>query len=351
MKNLKSFTVHKDDTIAHALSIIDKGALRIAVVVEDGIVIGTLNDGDIRRGLLKGCNLESLVSEIYNPSPTLCYENDTKQTIMQKALKKKVYQIPILNEKKELVDIIDFAKLFEKEERKNRVVLMAGGLGTRLEPLTKERPKPLLDVGRKPILETIIRNFEKNNFKDIVISVNYKSDMIKKYFGNGEKFGVSITYLEETQRLGTAGALSLLESTGEEPLFVMNADLLTNVDFSKLLEFHHSTNSKATMCVREYEFQVPYGVIEVEKSMITSIVEKPIQKFFVNAGIYVLNTEVLNLIPKNSYYDMPTLFEELIKNRERVSSFPIHEYWLDIGKMIDYHRANEEYAAIFEDVE
>jgi NDP-sugar pyrophosphorylase family protein len=131
----------------------------------------------------------------------------------------------------------------------------------------------------------------------------------------------------------------------------MNADLLTNVDFSKLLEFHHSTNSKATMCVREYEFQVPYGVIEVEKSTITSIVEKPIQKFFVNAGIYVLNTEVLNLIPKNSYYDMPTLFEELIKNRDVVSSFPIHEYWLDIGKMIDYHRANEEYATVFEDVE
>jgi dTDP-glucose pyrophosphorylase len=350
MKKLE-YTLHKKDTIVHALSIIDKGALRIAIVVEEGVVIGTLNDGDIRRGLLRGCSLESLVEDIYNPSPTLCYEHDSKQTIMQKALQNKVYQIPILNEKNELIDIIDFVKLFEKEERKNRVVLMAGGLGTRLKPLTNETPKPLLDVGRKPILETIIRNFEKNNFKDIVISVNYKSDMIKEYFGNGEKFGVSITYIEETQRLGTAGALSLLESVGEEPFFVMNADLLTNVDFSKLLEFHHSSNAKATMCVREYEFQVPYGVIEVEKSSIVSIVEKPIQKFFVNAGIYVLNPEVLELIPKNSYYDMPTLFEKLIQKRDVVSSFPIHEYWLDIGKMIDYNRANEEYFTIFEDAE
>jgi len=349
MKNLKKYTLHKEDTIVHALSIIDKGALRIAIVVEEDIVIGTLNDGDIRRGLLKGCSLESLVKDIYNSSPTLCYEYDSEQTIMQKALQNKVYQIPILNERHELTDIIDFVKLFEKEERKNRVVLMAGGLGTRLEPLTNEMPKPLLDVGRKPILETIISNFEKNNFKDIVISVNYKSDMIKEYFGNGEKFGVSITYIEETQRLGTAGALSLLEVLGEEPIFVMNADLLTNVDFSKLLEFHYNSGSKATMCVREYEFQVPYGVIEVEKSSIVSIVEKPIQKFFVNAGIYVLNPEVLKLIPKDSYYDMPTLFDELIQNKDIVSSFPIHEYWLDIGKMIDYNRANEEYFTVFED--
>jgi dTDP-glucose pyrophosphorylase len=347
MKDFNRYTVNKQDTIAQVLTVIDKGALRIAVVVEDGMVIGTLNDGDVRRGLLKGYGLDTIVSKIYNPSPTVCYENDSKQIIMQKALKNKVYQIPILNDKKELVDIIDFAKLFENETKTNKVVLMAGGLGTRLQPLTKDTPKPLLDVGRRPILETIISNFEKNNFREIIISVNYKSDMIKQHFGDGSKFGVNITYVEETKRLGTAGSLSLIEAIGDEPFIVMNADLLTNIDFSKLLEFHNNSNSKATMCVREYEFQVPYGVITVENHNVVSIVEKPVEKFFVNAGIYVLNTELLTLIPKDIFYDMPTLFEKIIQSGDTVSSFPIHEYWLDIGQMIDYNRANDEYQNIF----
>lgn len=347
MKNLTQYIVNKTHTISQALSIIDKGALRIAVVVENKKVLGTLNDGDIRRGLLKGYGLDTLVEDCYNPNATLCHVNDDKQTVMRKAVQKKVYQIPIVDDNNYLVDLIDFVNFFEEKGRDNKVLLMAGGLGTRLRPLTEDIPKSLLHVGGKPILETIIKNLSEQNFKEFVISVNYKADMIKAYFGDGLRFGVKISYLEEKQRLGTAGALSLIDSMGTEPFFVMNADLLTNVDFEKLLDFHKHSKSKATMCVREYEVQIPYGVIEVDKSDILSIVEKPVQKFFVNAGIYVLDADLIQKVPKNVFFDMPTLFENLITEKEKVSSFPIHEYWLDIGQLMDYERANAEYSNVF----
>lgn len=224
---------------------------------------------------------------------------------------------------------------------------MAGGLGTRLRPLTQDIPKPLLKVGNKPILETIIKNFANHGFVNITISLNYKGEMIKDYFGDGSNFGVNIDYVEENMRLGTAGALSLIENKPNEAFFVMNADLLTDVNFSHLLDFHSFSNSDATMCVREYEYQVPYGVIEVEESNVTSIVEKPIQKFFVNAGIYVLSPKVFDYIPKNEFYDMPTLFNTFIEKEKRVISFPIHEYWLDIGRMSDFEQAQSEYFRVF----
>lgn len=208
-------------------------------------------------------------------------------------------------------------------------------------------PKPLLQVGSKPILETIITNFAKHGFINITLSVNYKAEMIKEYFGDGSNFGVNIDYIEETKRLGTAGALSLIQNKPTEPFFVMNADLLTDVNFSHLLDFHSFGNSTATMCVREYDFQVPYGVIETNDGNITSIVEKPMHKFFVNAGIYVLSPKVFNYIPNNEFYDMPTLFNTLIKKEETTISFPIHEYWLDIGRIEEFEKANNEYDKVF----
>ena len=347
MKDLSYYTLKKSDTMQRALSVIDKGAMRIAVVVEDGKVIGTLNDGDIRRALLKGCTMQTEVAEIFNASPIVCSMHDSENTVIQKALEKKVYQIPIVDDTGALVDLVDFASLLEKKRRKNKIVLMAGGLGKRLEPLTKKIPQPLLSVGSKPILETIIDNFAKQGFTDIVISINYKGEMIKEYFGDGEAFGVCISYIEEQRRLGTAGALSLLEFTTDDPIIVMNADLLTNIDFSKLIGYHTQTGAKATMCVRDYDFQVPYGVIDIDNDRIVAIKEKPVYKFFVNAGIYVLNPDVIDCIPKNQFFDMPSLFEKLMVQKEEIASFPIHEYWIDIGKMLDYQRANDEYHYIF----
>jgi len=348
MGSYKNILLHKNFTIKDALQVIDKGAMRIAIVLdEDEKVIGTLSDGDIRRGLLKGLSLEDSIENIYHKEPTLANVNDSKELVIQKAIRQQIYQVPVVDNDGKLVKIEEVSNLLKTNAKTNRVVLMAGGLGTRLRPLTEEIPKPLLQVGTKPILETIIENFAKYGFVNITISVNYKADMIKEYFGDGTNFGVNIDYIEESKRLGTAGALSLIKERPQEPFFVMNADLLTNVNFEHLLDFHLLEHAAATMCVREYDYQVPYGVIETEGSCITSIKEKPIHKFFVNAGIYLLSPQVFEYIPKNEFYDMPTLFEEIIKDKLKSISFPIHEYWLDIGRMSDFERAQNEYSEVF----
>lgn len=348
MKNIKNLFVMENITIREALKIIDKGAIRIALVVDkNNKLLGTLSDGDIRRGLLKNYTLDDLIKNLYFKNPTVALKTESKEKIIQKAIKNQVYQIPIVDENNCLVDIVNLATLLNVSKKRNRVILMAGGLGTRLRPLTNDIPKPMLKVGNKPILETIIKNFASHGFVNITISLNYKAEMIKEYFKDGSDFGVNIDYVEENKRLGTAGALSLLKEQPTEPFFIMNADLLTDVNFSNLLDFHCFGNANATMCVREYEYQVPYGVIEIENSSIASIVEKPIKKFFVNAGIYVLSPNVFEYIPKNEFFDMPTLFNILIEKQKKVLSFSIHEYWLDIGRIEEYKKANKEYSEIF----
>jgi dTDP-glucose pyrophosphorylase len=349
MKHLESLFVTKDTTIKKALGVIDKAAMRIAIVVDkNNKFLGTLSDGDIRRALLASSSLDNTIENIYYKDSTTANSNESKESIIKKAIQNKVYQIPILDNDNFVVDVLDLATLLTTQKRKNKVILMAGGLGTRLRPLTENTPKPLLKVGNKPILQTIIENFANHGFENIIISLNYKSQMIRDFFKEGKEFGVNIEYIEETKRLGTAGALALLEENPKEPFFVMNGDLLTNVNFAELLDFHTSSNSTGTMCVREYQYQIPYGVIETREEQITSIVEKPIQKFFVNAGIYLLNPSVLEHVPKDEFYDMPTLFEQLIKKKQKVSSFPIHEYWLDIGQHHDFTKANEEYHENFQ---
>jgi len=348
MHDYTNILLHKNSTIKEALEVIDKGAMRIAIVLdEDEKVVGTLSDGDIRRGLLNGLILDSSIESLYFKEPTLANINDSKELIVQKAIRKQIYQIPIVDDAGRLVKIEELSNLLKTSAKSNRVILMAGGLGTRLRPLTQDVPKPLLKVGNKPILETIIENFAKYGFVNITISVNYKAEMIKEYFGDGANLGVNIEYIEETKRLGTAGALSLMKERPQEPFFVMNADLLTNVNFEHLLEYHLENNSIATMCVREYDFQVPYGVVNVKDGKILSIEEKPVHKFFVSAGIYMLSPDCISHIPENEFYDMPTLFEKLIAMNENTVSFPLREYWLDIGRMEEYEKAKQEYHEVF----
>jgi len=344
MKNTADILLDENSSVKDALLVIDKGTMRIAIIVDkDNKLLGTLNDGDIRRALLNGIKLDESIKNVYYKTPSICSIHDSKDTVIQTAIKNKVYQIPIVDDENKLVDVEDLATLLTSVNKKNKVILMAGGLGTRLQPLTNNIPKPLLKVGTKPILETIIENFASYGFKDIIISVNYKSEMIKNYFKDGSKLGVNIEYIEEAKRLGTAGALSLLKESPNEPFFVMNGDLLSNVNFNHLLDFHYFGNSTATMCVREFQYQIPYGVIETSEDKICSIVEKPIQNFFVNAGIYLLSPKVLDFIPNDEFYDMPTLFNKLIEKNKNVLSFPIHEYWLDIGQHNDFVQANNEY--------
>lgn len=341
--------VYPDNTITQTLKVIDENASRIAIVLNksDKTVIGTISDGDIRRAILNGKQIDDPINDIYCSTPTVCNTNDPIEKIIQLAISQKLYQIPIVDNNNHLVKIEDLGNMLYANERPNTVVLMAGGLGTRLRPLTEDIPKPLLKVGEKPIIETIIENFAKYGFRNIVISLNYKSEMIQEYFGDGSNHNVKISYIHEDTKLGTAGALSLLKEVQNSPIFVMNGDLLTNINFSHLLDYHILEQSVITMCVREYDFQVPYGVINIDENRVTKIEEKPVHRFFVNAGIYILSPQVLNKVPYNEYYDMPTLIEDMIKEEKKVSSFPIHEYWLDIGRISEFEKAQLDYKKYF----
>lgn len=348
MKNYKEILLQPTSSIKEALEVIDSGAIRIALVVDkNDKLIGTLTDGDIRRGLLRGLSLNSSIETIIFKNPTVCYAEDTKEKILEIATQKKLYQVPIVDRKGKLVGIEEVNELLKPLAKTNKVVLMAGGLGTRLRPLTEHTPKPMLKVGDKPILETIIANFRKYGFTNIILSVNYKSEIIEEYFKDGSDFGVNIEYIHEKQRMGTAGALSLMRDKLSEPFFVMNGDLLTNINFEHMMEYHLSNNAIATMGVREYDFQVPYGVVNVDGIDIQSIEEKPKHSFFVSGGVYILSPEVLKSIPNNEFFDMPTLFEKLIAENKKSISFPIREYWLDIGRIEEFKKANSEYHKVF----
>ena len=348
MKNYKNILLSPTSTIKEALEVIDRGAIRIALVVDkNSKLIGTLTDGDIRRGLLKNLSLDDSIETIIFRNPTVCYIEDSKDHILDVATSNEVYQMPIIDKNGILIDIKDVNELLKPSLKTNRVVLMAGGLGTRLRPLTEHTPKPMLKVGNRPILETIIMNFKKYGFTNIIISVSYKSEIIEEYFKDGSDLGVTIEYIHEEKRMGTAGALSLIKDKLDEPFFVMNGDLLTNINFENMMEYHISHNAIATMGVREYDFQVPYGVVNVDDVDILSIEEKPTQSFFVSGGVYILDSKALKFIPNNEFYDMPTLFEILIKNKEKSISFPIREYWLDIGRVEEFEKANNEYKEVF----
>ena len=348
MKNIKNIKLKQNATIKEALGIIDSGAMQIALVVDDNDkLLGTLTDGDIRRGILRGLDLDSSIETIVFKEPAIAKISSTKEEILKIALSKKLHQIPIVDDNGIVLDLKEIEELVEPKIKTNRVILMVGGLGTRLRPLTQDTPKPMLKVGNKPILQTIVEKFAEYGFVNITMCVNFNASIIRDYFGDGKEFGVNIDYVLEQKRMGTAGALSLLKERPSEPFFVMNGDLLTNVNFEHIFNYHMLNKATATMCVREYDYEVPYGVVKMNDNKITAIAEKPVQKFFVSAGIYMLSPEILDLIPKNEFYDMPALFEKLIKLSKNVISFPIREYWLDIGRMEEYQRANEEYKEVF----
>lgn len=348
MVNWKKILVLANTPIIKAIEIIDAGALQIALVVdEDGRLLGTLTDGDVRRGILKGVNLNEPVNMIMNSKPIVAKSNQDTETIISVMKNKNVFQIPVVNERGIVVDLAVLKDLINPRKRNNVVVIMAGGLGSRLRPLTNECPKPLLKVGGKPLLETIMENFLEYGLYNLYFSVNYKAEMIKEYFGNGSRWGANIEYIDEDKPMGTAGALGLLPEKPKSTVLVMNGDLLTKINFEHLIDFHTDTKADATMCVKEYNFQVPYGVVKTDKHRLLEIEEKPVKTFFISAGIYAIEPEAIELIPKGTYFDMPGLFEKLIKERRETAVFPIREYWLDIGHKEDFDRANGEFSEVF----
>ena len=348
MVNWKEIVVNENQSLLETMRIIDETSLQFAIVKdEQNHLLGTVTDGDIRRGILRGGGLDVPIKQVMNPSPiTACIEN-TYSDCLNLLRKYKLKQLPIVDMDNRIIDIIFADEAPATTNNENTVILMAGGLGTRLRPLTENIPKPMLNVGNKPILETIIEGFKRYGFTNFILSVNYKKEVIQDYFQDGSAFGVSISYIEEDKRMGTAGPLSLLKEKPTSPIFVMNGDLLTQVNFEQLLHFHEDTDAVATMCVREYEYQIPYGVIETDGQQLVSIKEKPMQRSFVNAGIYVLSPEVFDYIPHDEFYDMPDLFKQLMDEQENVSAVPVREYWIDIGRIADFERADDEYSSYF----
>ncbi len=346
--NWQKTLVFSSASILSAMQTINTSAIQIALVInEQKHLMGTVTDGDIRRAILKGISLDSSITSVMNPEPTVAIPSMTREKILEIMKHKKLRQIPIVDEFGKVIGLTLFDTLLKVRQKDNWVVLMAGGLGSRLAPLTNDCPKPLLKVGGKPILENILEHFLQYGFYRFFISVNYKSEMIEAYFGNGSKWGVEIEYLREQTRLGTAGSLKLLPHKPDLPIFVMNSDLLTKINFLDMLELHQGQQSVATMAVREYDFQVPFGVVQTDHDRITGIVEKPLYKFSVNAGIYVLEPSCLDLIPNQEFYDMPSLFTALVQKQQTVVPFLTWEYWLDIGRSDDLERANGEYSEVF----
>jgi len=348
MKDINKILLTSKVSIKEAMKTIDEGAMKIALVGDENKkLLGTITDGDIRRAVLNGTVLSDSIDKVYNKNPIKAYIDTPRSELKQIAKRNHILRVPIVDETDTIVSI----DLVEDESlacnKPNKVILMVGGLGSRLRPLTENTPKPMLHVGGKPILETIVERFSIYGFVNIVMCIGYKSHVIQDYFGDGSKFGVNIEYILEDKRMGTAGALSLLKERPTEPFFVMNGDLLTNVNFDNLCDYHLTNHAKGTMCVREYDFKVPFGVVNIEGHNITHIEEKPVHKFFVSAGIYMLEPSCIEMIPEDEFYDMPTLFDKMIEQQDSAISFPLREYWLDIGRIEEYEKANDEYHGVF----
>lgn len=346
MEQWETTLIPPDTTLESAIATLDRVALRIVMVVDsERRLLGVVTDGDVRRALLKHLPLVTPVQAVMNPSPRTATRDWTRDQILAAMDRYKFIHLPVVDDRNRVIGLETLQGLLHRPRLDNPVFLMAGGFGTRLRPLTQDCPKPMLRVGDKPILELILESFVNAGLHRFFISTHYMPEMIRSHFGDGSRWGVSIRYVHEESPLGTAGALGLLPHDEIDlPLFMMNGDLLTTLNFRNLLEFQQEQQGVATMCVYEYEHTVPYGVIESDGRRITSIVEKPVQQFFINAGIYLLAPELVRRVGAGARIDMPTLLEQEIRAGREVSMFPIHEYWLDIGRMEDFQRAQQEFS-------
>ena len=348
MKDWERTLIGPHTTLREALETIDQAGCQMALVVDaKRRLLGTLSDGDARRALLRGLTLTDAAVLAMHDAPTCATVGDDHQTTLATMRRHGLHQLPVLAADRTVQGLIVIDDFLTAAERENWVIVMAGGVGSRLASLTRETPKPMLMVGSRPLLETIIRAYAERGFRRFFLAVNYKSEQIERHFGDGASLGVEIRYVRERERLGTAGALSLLPQPPELPFVVTNADLLTQEDYGSMLDAHVSSGADATMAVRSYEMQVPFGVVRTEDGRILSIEEKPVQRFTVSAGMYVLSPVVLGLVPHERYFDMTSLFAEVVKHGLGTRCHHIDGYWLDIGRLPDYERANIDFPKMF----
>lgn len=330
-----------DSTIQQAILNLNQAAIKIVLVVNSvGRLEGTISDGDIRRGLLRGVNLNSLITSVIRRNPLVVPPELGRDLVMQLMVANKIQQIPVVDALHHVVGLHLWDDITEPINRLNPMVIMAGGKGTRLRPHTETCPKPMLPVAGKPMLEHIIARAKTEGFSRFVLAIHYLGHMIEDYFGNGDRFQVRIDYLREQSPLGTAGALGLLDPRPELPFVVTNGDVLTDIRYGELLDFHSRHEATATMAVRLHEWQHPFGVVQTEGVDIVGLEEKPVARTHINAGIYALDPGALNALVANSHCDMPLLFERLKAQGKRTVAYPMHEPWLDVGRPGDLDQAN-----------
>jgi dTDP-glucose pyrophosphorylase len=337
-----------DAAVLDAIRVIDHTLQKVAVVVDkQDRLLGMITDGDVRRAILSGVSLDASVEEVMSVRPRAASVNDSPEFLAAVMRNLGIRHLPILDYDDRVVGLETLEGCETAAELPNPVVLMAGGLGTRLRPLTAASPKPLVWVGERPMLETILHEMSAQGFRTFYISIRYLGDQIREHFGDGERFSVRIEYLQEEEQLGTAGALGLLPERPTHPVVVANGDVLTKLDYRRLLADHAETGACATVCVSEHAIQVPYGVVEIEGRRLRAIREKPEIRSLVNAGIYVLSPEVLARVPAGQRCEMTDLVGSVIDDGGEVIAFPIREYWRDVGRLTDLERVEADFGRVF----
>lgn len=343
MIDLKSHTILFDAPISEALEKLNLPfhLKTVFVINQKNQVIGTITDGDIRRGLLNGIDFSEKCEKFaFKDFKFLQHDNISIEKLILWR-EKQIYILPLLNSNRELIEILNFNEL--KSFLPLTAVIMAGGFGSRLRPLTQNTPKPMLKIGDLPILEINIKRLALFGVREIIICVNYLKEQIIDYFGNGEKWGCNIKFIEENQPLGTIGALSLIEQIKHQQILLFNADLLSNIDFEDMYCKFIEHQSQLSIASIPHKVTLPYAVLEGQNHQITSISEKPTYTYFANAGFYLFHTSLIERIPKNEFYNATDFVEDLIQNNHLVTSFPIHGYWNDIGSIEDYKKSNEDF--------
>lgn len=339
---IRQITVRPDVSINECIAMLDRTGMGVlAVCDEQHKLLGIITDGDIRRALLKRLSLDEPCITIASTNPLSVLESISPSDALKLMNHRKVDQLPILDANGLMIDLVLRLDLQQTEVPGVRAVVMAGGFGSRLLPLTENTPKPMLALGGRPVMEHIVRQLRDAGISSVNVTTHYLPEKIRMHFGDGSDFDVSINYIEESSPLGTAGSLSLVEA-GDEPILVINGDILTKVDFRSMITFHRKHKADLTVGVRLYDLKVPYGVLDCDDMLVTAVNEKPTQKFLVNAGIYLLEPNTYECIPKNTHYNMTDLMQHLIETGKRVVSFPVIEYWMDIGQVNDYEKAKDD---------
>lgn len=345
MKNV----IKTESAILDAISLLNDRSCNLVVVLDDQEkVIGTITDGDVRRGLLKGCGVTDTVDQIMNDSPFTAFDNESMEILRREVLERELSDVPIVDSEYRFIRVANFdcqnspATLVESFENACAVI-MAGGKGMRLRPITEKIPKPMVEVDGRPLLQHLVEELAAAGIKNIFISVNYLSHIIENYFGDGSEYGVNITYLRETEELGTAGAVTNLPKNRYQTILSINGDILSKIDFKSLYEYHRSSSAKFTVCTTTYDVEIPYGVLEHNNGKVETLREKPTYSYLCNAGIYLFDFSLLGLLTPNAPANMTDLIERALKEDCLVNTFPLHEYWSDVGTPHDLQKVRALY--------